>query len=120
MERYVIHLLALGHVYMIPDLKRRCVGELAQRLKAENVIDVLKLSRLCNAPDLHLGCMKFVRDHFGEVEGSEAWRFLQRYDPWLELEILNFIDEEESVCVLVACSGSFQHLLCPCFCVSDT
>ncbi|KAI4303811.1 hypothetical protein MLD38_039402 [Melastoma candidum] len=96
MEKYVIHLLTLGHVYMIPDLKRRCIEELAPSLTAENVIDVLQLSRLCNAPDLYLRCMKLVHRCMDEVEGSEGWRFLQLHDPWLELEILRFIDEEES------------------------
>ncbi|GAB2289436.1 BTB/POZ and TAZ domain-containing protein 1 [Dionaea muscipula] len=61
----------------------------------KNVVDVLQLARLCNAPDLHVKCMKLVADQFKAVEKTEAWKFLQKYDPWLELEILQFMDEAE-------------------------
>ena len=95
--KYGIHLLALSHVYLVPQLKQKCVKDLGQRLTTENVVDVLQLARLCDAPDLYLKCMKLVSNHFKAVEATEGWKFLQDHDPWLELEILQFIDEAEKV-----------------------
>ncbi|KAK4479388.1 hypothetical protein RD792_014901 [Penstemon davidsonii] len=96
MEKYGIHLLALSHVYMVPQLKQRCTRGLAQRLKVENVVDVLQLARMCDAPDLYLKCMKMLSTNFKAVEETEGWKFLQNHDPYLELEILQFIEESES------------------------
>ena len=97
LEKHGIHLLALSHVYMVPQLKAMCTKDLAQRLTIESVVDVLQLARLCNASDLYLKCMKFVADHFKFVEKTEGWQFIQDHDPWLELDILKFIDDTESV-----------------------
>ncbi|XP_030440349.2 BTB/POZ and TAZ domain-containing protein 1-like [Syzygium oleosum] len=95
MEKYGIHLLALSHVYLVPQLKQRCTRALIRRLTAESVVDVLQLARLFDAPDLYLKCLKLVHAHFKSVEATEGWKFLQNYDPWLELEILRFMDEAE-------------------------
>lgn len=102
MEKFGIHLLALSHVYLIPQLKARCTKALIERLTIENVVDTLQLARLCDAPDLYLKCMKLISNRFKVVEESEGWRFLQDNDPYLELEILKFIDESESVCILIS------------------
>ncbi|KAJ8771288.1 hypothetical protein K2173_026465 [Erythroxylum novogranatense] len=96
LEKFGIHLLALSHVYLVPQLKHRCAKDIGQRLTMENVVDVLQLARLCDAPDLYLKCMKLVSNNFKSVEKTEGWKFLQDHDPWLELEILQFIDESES------------------------
>ncbi|XP_062169580.1 BTB/POZ and TAZ domain-containing protein 1 [Alnus glutinosa] len=97
MEKYGIHLLALSHVYAVPQLKQRwCTKALGERLTIGNVVDVLQLARMCDAPDLYLKCMKLVANHFKAVEKTEGWRFLQEHDPWLELHILQFMDEAES------------------------
>ncbi|KAK3225199.1 hypothetical protein Dsin_005061 [Dipteronia sinensis] len=96
MEKYGIHLLALSHVYLVPQLKQRCTKALGERLTIENVVDVLQLARLCDAPDLYLKCMKLVSNRFKTVEYTEGWKFLQDNDPWLELQILQFMDEDES------------------------
>ncbi|KAJ4846842.1 BTB/POZ and TAZ domain-containing protein 1 [Turnera subulata] len=96
LEKYGIHLLALSHVYLVPQLKQRCGKAVAQRLTIDNVVDVLQLARLCDAPDIYLKCMRLVSKNFKAVENTEAWQFMQENDPWLELEILQFIDEAES------------------------
>ncbi|KAL0364493.1 UNVERIFIED_CONTAM: BTB/POZ and TAZ domain-containing protein 1 [Sesamum angustifolium] len=96
MEKFGIHLLALAHVYSVPQLKQRCTRGLVQRLTVDNVVDVLQLARLCDAPDLQLKCMKLLSNNFKAVEETEGWKFLQNHDPYLELEILQFIDETES------------------------
>lgn len=95
MEKFGIHLLALSHVYLVPKLKRRCIKALAQRLTVDNVVDVLQLARLCDAPDLYFKSMKLINENFKVVEHTEGWQFLQNNDPFLELEILQFIDEAE-------------------------
>ncbi|KAD4585624.1 hypothetical protein R6Q59_035839 [Mikania micrantha] len=96
LKKYGIHLLALAHVYLVPQLKAQCTKALIGRLTIENVVDVLQLARLCDAPDLHLKCMKLISNRFKSVEQTEGWKFLQNNDPYLELEILKFIDEVES------------------------
>lgn len=96
MEKYGIHLLALSHVYLVPVLKQRCTRGLAEGLTIENVVDVLQLARLCDAPDLFLRCMKLLSNNFKAVEQTEGWKFLQNHDPSVELEILQFLDEAES------------------------
>ena len=90
-----MHLLALSHVYLVPQLKQRCIKALTERLTTENVVDVLQLARLCDAPDLFLKCMKMLTNHFRAVEKTEGWKFLQNNDPWLELEILRFMDKDD-------------------------
>lgn len=97
MDKYGIHLLALAHVYLVPQLKQRCIKVLAERLTIDNVVDLLQLARLCDAPDLYIKCMKLLTNHFKSVEQTEGWKFLQKNDPWLELEILRFMDEDELV-----------------------
>ncbi|OMP09209.1 Zinc finger, TAZ-type [Corchorus olitorius] len=96
MEKYGIHLLALSHVYAVPQLKQRCTRGVSQRLTIENVVDVVQLARLCDAPDLHLKCMRLIAANFKTVEQTEGWKFMQDHDPFLELHILQFIDEAES------------------------
>ncbi|XP_042500747.1 BTB/POZ and TAZ domain-containing protein 1-like [Macadamia integrifolia] len=96
LDNYGIHLLTLSHVYSIRKLKQRCTRGLAARLNTDNVVDMLQLARLCDAPDLYVKCMKLLSKDFKGVEESEGWRFLQGHDPWLELEILQFLDDAES------------------------
>ncbi|KAJ9163835.1 hypothetical protein P3X46_023463 [Hevea brasiliensis] len=96
LEKFGIHLLALSHVYLVPRLKQRCAKAVGQQLTIENVVDVLQLAKLCDAPDLYLKCMKLISSHFKALEKTEGWKFMQNHDPYLELEILQFIDEAES------------------------
>ncbi|KAK1436722.1 hypothetical protein QVD17_02504 [Tagetes erecta] len=96
MEKFGMHLLALAHVYLVPNLKTQCTKALIPKLTIENVVDVLQLARLCDAPNLYLKCMKLISTRFKSVEETEGWKFLQNNDPHLELEILKFIDDVES------------------------
>ncbi|ESW09972.1 hypothetical protein PHAVU_009G170600 [Phaseolus vulgaris] len=95
MDKYGMHLLALSHVYMLKQLKQRCIKGLGDRASTENVVDVLQLARLCDAPDLYLKCVKYLTNRFKAVKETEGWRFLQNHDPCLELEILRFMEEDE-------------------------
>ncbi|CAD5192714.1 unnamed protein product [Musa acuminata subsp. malaccensis] len=83
-----VHLLVLSHVYQVGWLKRACEMALASGLAAESVVDLLVLARRCDASWLHLRCMRVITGDFAAVERTEAWRFLQDNDPWLELDIL--------------------------------
>lgn len=96
MESYGIHLLALSHVYMVTHLKQRCTKGVGERVTVENVVDVLQLARLCDAPGLCLKCMRLIHSKFKTVEQTEGWKFLQENDLFLELDILQFIDDAES------------------------
>ncbi|KAL1363792.1 hypothetical protein HN51_011970 [Arachis hypogaea] len=96
MEKYGMHLLALSHVYAVPELKKRCVKAVGEHVTEESVVDVLQLSRLCDAPDLYLKCVKLVDDRFKKVERTEGWRFLQNHDPALELDILCILDDNDN------------------------
>ncbi|CAN1335073.1 BTB/POZ and TAZ domain-containing protein 2, partial [Linum perenne] len=96
MGKYGIHLLTLSHVYLVPQLKQRSSMAVAKSLTIDNVVDILQLSKLCDASDLHLKCLKLVSKNFKSVKNTEGWQFIQNHDPWLELEILQFIDESES------------------------
>ncbi|QCE14893.1 BTB/POZ and TAZ domain-containing protein 1-like isoform X1 [Vigna unguiculata] len=95
MDKYAMHLLALSHVYMVKQLKQRCIKGLGDRVGTENVVDVLQLARLCDAPDLYLKCARHLTNRFKAVKETEGWRFLQNNDPCLELEILCFMEEHE-------------------------
>ncbi|XP_078154620.1 BTB/POZ and TAZ domain-containing protein 1-like [Carex rostrata] len=94
-EKYGMHLLVLSHVYQASWLKRRCEMMVANLLTSETILDVLQVSRLCDAPRLHLRCLKFIMKDFAAVQDTDAWRFLQENDPWLELDILQFMDETD-------------------------
>ncbi|KAI3875159.1 hypothetical protein MKW92_034242 [Papaver armeniacum] len=95
-DGYGIHLLALSHVFSVQPLKQRCTKGLSTRLMVENVVDVLQLARLCDAPDLYLKCMRFLSKEFKAVKRTEGWKFLRANDAVLELEILQYLDEIES------------------------
>jgi len=99
MDKYAMHLLALSHVYMVKQLKQRCIKGLGDRVGTENVVDVLQLARLCDAPDLYLKCARHLTNRFKAVKETEGWRFLQNNDPCLELEILCFMEEHEKVII---------------------
>lgn len=97
MKKHGIHLLALSHVYLVPQLKQRCTKGLADQLTIENAVDMLQLARLCDAPDLYLKCLKLISTNFKKTEKTEGWKFILDHDPKLELEILQFMDEADSV-----------------------
>ncbi|CAJ1974995.1 unnamed protein product [Sphenostylis stenocarpa] len=102
MDKYGMHLLALSHVYLVTQLKQRCIKGLSERVNTENVVDVLQLARLCDAPDLYLKCVKHLTNHFKVVKETEGWRFLQNHDPCLELDILRLMEEHEKVIIAIA------------------
>ncbi|KAJ6821318.1 BTB/POZ and TAZ domain-containing protein 2-like [Iris pallida] len=92
-EKYGIQLIALSHKYRVEWLKRGCEVGLAQGLSADRVVDVLQVAKLCDASRLYRKCMRLVCRDFPSVQQSEAWRFVRKHDPRLELEILQYIQD---------------------------
>jgi len=62
-----------------------------------NVVDVLHLAKLCDAPGLYLKCVKLVTNNFEAVKETEGWKLLHKHDPWLEVDIIRLNKEQESV-----------------------
>ncbi|KAJ6817730.1 BTB/POZ and TAZ domain-containing protein 1-like [Iris pallida] len=97
MEEYAVQLMVLSHAYRVRWLKWTCEKELASRLTAESVVDTLQLAKQCDAQRLYFQCMKLLHDDFSLVEKTEGWIFLQNNDPSLELEILQFLQEFDTM-----------------------
>uniref|UniRef100_A0A0E0CBV6 TAZ-type domain-containing protein n=1 Tax=Oryza meridionalis TaxID=40149 RepID=A0A0E0CBV6_9ORYZ len=94
-EKSAAQMLVLAHAYRVPWLKRRCEEAIGSRLTAESVVDTMQLAALCDAPQLHLRCTRLLAKEFKAVEKTEAWRFLQENDPWLELDILQRLHDAD-------------------------
>ncbi|KAK1669111.1 hypothetical protein QYE76_057270 [Lolium multiflorum] len=94
-EKYAEQLLVLAHAYGVPWLKRWCQEAIGSRLTPGTVVDALQLADLCDAPQLHLRCMRLLAKEFRAVERTEAWRFLRDNDPWQELDILSRLHDAD-------------------------
>ncbi|XP_072972076.1 BTB/POZ and TAZ domain-containing protein 4 [Typha angustifolia] len=97
MNQFVLHLLVLSHVFVVPTLKRLCVQQVEQSLlTTENVVDVLQLARLCDAPRLSLLCHRMVVKDFNAVSESEGWKVMKQSNPSLETELLDSVVDDDS------------------------
>ncbi|XP_062225947.1 BTB/POZ and TAZ domain-containing protein 2-like [Phragmites australis] len=86
-------LLALAHAYRVGWLKRAAEAAVSARLTAERAVDMLKLARLCDAPQLYLRCARLAAKDFPAVERSEGWRFARLHDPALEGELHQLLED---------------------------
>lgn len=97
MKRFVLHLLVLSHSFAISSLKRACVSQLEQRLlTTDNVVDVLQLARLCDAPRLALMCTRMIIKEFRPVSLSQGWKVMKYANPSLEQELLESLVEADA------------------------
>eukprot|EP01018_Ginkgo_biloba_P014652 Gb_10793 [translate_table: standard] len=97
MKKFVLHLLVLSHVFLVPSLKLTCTQNLEHGLlTTDNVIDVLQLARLCDAPRLNLLCMRLIVKSFKIVAKSEGWKVMRQANPKLEQELLELVVEADS------------------------
>lgn len=97
MKRYVLHLLVLSHVFSVPSLKRVCINQLeTSLLSPENVVDILQLARLCDAPRLSLICTRMIIQDFKTITQTEGWRVMRQANPSLEQELLESLVEEDT------------------------
>lgn len=94
-EKYGVHLLALSHALRVPWLKLAVVNELV--LTMDNVVDMLKLSQLCDAPELTVRSLSMIRRRFTAVVQTDAWEFVKENDPSLELQVLQFMEDFHKV-----------------------
>lgn len=98
MKNFVLHLLVLSHAFAIPSLKRTCIKLIEQEvLTEENVVDVLQLARLCDAPRLSLSCTKMIINDFMAISLSDGWKAMKQANPSLEQELLESLVGEDSV-----------------------
>lgn len=98
MKNYVLHLLVMSHSYSIPSLKKVCINQVEQALlNAENVVDILQLARLCDAPRLTVLCTRMIMKDFKTISLSEGWKVMRQTNPELEQELLESLVEADSV-----------------------
>ncbi|KAJ4756384.1 BTB/POZ and TAZ domain-containing protein 2 [Rhynchospora pubera] len=95
LDQHCLQLLAMSHKYRVPSLKRSCEEAVAVQLTPDNAVDVLKLAKLCDAPRLYQQCVQLVAKDFLAVQESDGWKFVQRHDMMLELEILQFLEDRD-------------------------
>ncbi|KAG1342090.1 putative BTB/POZ and TAZ domain-containing protein 4 [Cocos nucifera] len=97
MNQFAMHLLVLSHVFAIPALKNVCVQQLERSLLTiENVVDVLQLARLFDAPRLGLICHRMIAKNFEVVSASEGWKVMKQSNPRLEKELLESVIDADT------------------------
>lgn len=112
LKKFVLHLLVLSHSYLVPPLKRVCMYHLEQGwLTKENVIDVLQLARMCDAPRLSLICIRMAVKDFKSISLTEGWKVMKRANPALEQELVESVVEEDSVSQLLFLFWANSHCL---------
>lgn len=98
MNRFVLHLMVLSHVFMIPSLKLECMRKLEKgMLTTDNVVDIFQLAKLCDAPRLSLICQHLIINNFKVVSASEGWKIMRQSNPNLEKELIESLVEANSV-----------------------
>lgn len=101
MNRFVLHLMVLSHVFMIPSLKQECVRKLEKgMLTADNVVDIFQLAQLCDAPRLRLICQRLIIRNFNVVSTSEGWIIMNQSDPKIEKELMEALIEANSASLI--------------------
>ncbi|KAJ8638313.1 hypothetical protein MRB53_012580 [Persea americana] len=97
MNRFVLHLMVLSHVFMIPSLKLECMRKLEKgMLTTDNVVDIFQLAKLCDAPRLSLICQHLIINNFKVVSASEGWKIMRQSNPNLEKELIESLVEANS------------------------
>lgn len=66
-------------------------------MTTENVVDVLQLAQLCDAPRLSLVCTRLITRDLKSISVSEGWKTMKKTNPSLEQTLLESLVEEDSV-----------------------
>ena len=66
-ESVLAEIMVFSDMYLLPGLKRKCAGELIQRINIENVFDLLDLSRLYDMKKLEFSCISFLAANLIQV-----------------------------------------------------
>lgn len=97
MKKYALHLLVLSHAFSVPSLKIVCTDQLERFFLApDNVVDMLQLARLCDAPRLSLVCTRMIVGDFKTISLSEGWKVMRQINPCLEQELLESLVEVDT------------------------
>jgi hypothetical protein len=110
MKKHVLQLLVLSHAFWVPYLKTVCIDELERDFLApDNVVDMLQLARLCDAPRLSLLCTRMVIGDFKNISLTEGWKVMRRTNPSLEQELLESLVDADTVSFLYS---EFMSWMC--------
>ncbi|KAL6616524.1 hypothetical protein ACP70R_038794 [Stipagrostis hirtigluma subsp. patula] len=97
MKKHVLHLLVLSHILSVPSLKKVCIDQLERHfLAADNVVDMLQLARLCDAPRLSVMCTRMIIGDFKTISLSDGWKVMRQVNPDLEQELLESLVEADT------------------------
>ncbi|RLN25312.1 BTB/POZ and TAZ domain-containing protein 3 [Panicum miliaceum] len=97
MKKHVLHLLVLSHVFSVSSLKTFCIDQLERNFLApDNVVDILQLAGLCDAPRLSLVCTRMIVGDFKTVSLTDGWKVMRRVNPSLEQELLESLVEADT------------------------
>ncbi|CAD6235540.1 unnamed protein product [Miscanthus lutarioriparius] len=97
MKKHVLHLLVLSHVFSVPSLKTVCIDQLERSFLApDNVVDMLQLARLCDAPRLSLVCTRMIIGDFKTISLTDGWKVMRRVNPSMEQELLESLVEADT------------------------
>ncbi|RCV28524.1 hypothetical protein SETIT_5G411200v2 [Setaria italica] len=96
-KKHVLHLLVLSHVFSVPSLKTVCIDQLERNFLApDNVVDILQLAGLCDAPRLSLICTRMIIGDFKTISLTDGWKVMRRVNPNLEQELLESLVEADT------------------------
>ncbi|KAJ1286605.1 hypothetical protein BS78_03G365100 [Paspalum vaginatum] len=97
MKKHVLHLLVLSHVFSVPSLKTVCIDQLeSDFLAPDNVVDMLQLAGLCDAPRLSLICTRMIIGDFKTISLTDGWKVMRRVNPSLEQELIESVVEADT------------------------
>ncbi|XP_062228221.1 BTB/POZ and TAZ domain-containing protein 3 isoform X2 [Phragmites australis] len=97
MKKHVLHLFLLSHVFLVPSLKTVCIEQLERNFLApDNVVDMLQLARLCDAPRLSVICTRMIVADFKTISLSDGWKVMRQANPSLEQELLESLVEADT------------------------
>jgi len=98
MKKHFHLLLVLSHVFSVPSLKTVCIDQLERNFLApDNVVDMLQLARLCDAPRLSLVCTRMIIGDFKTISLTDGWKVMRRVNPSMEQELLESLVEADTV-----------------------
>jgi len=75
-EENVYSVLCFADVYLLNGLKRLCARAISTFLDTENVLTVLRTSRLFNLPKLEADCCEYVSKHLEKLIDNEEFHSL--------------------------------------------
>ena len=98
MKKHVLHLLVLSHVFSVSSMKTVCIDQIERNFLApDNVVDILQLAGLCDAPRLSLVCTRMIVGDFKTVSLTDGWKVMRRVNPSMEQELLESLVEADTV-----------------------